>query len=180
MSVLRFFQRIPVPEAGSSSTVPECQISTTTTSMLEAPPLADSSSVALADSSFVENRSQKRKKRDSSSFMKLVFDTTGLQLAEAPKKNKRSYSSCTHKPCVAVIQNQLDRWVQHRKVCKGKQALLNKEAQTMAIACTAGGEKHRRRTCDMLTIAYTLYKRKMSFATAPAIKEVCTHVVDLN
>ena len=173
MSVLRFFQRIPVPDAGNSSSVPECEMSMTTASMLESPPLADSSSVAIADSSFVENRLKKRKKRDPSSFLKLVFETTGLQLAEAPKKNKRSCSSCTHKPCVAVIQNQLDRWVQHSKVCKGKQALSTKEGQTMVIACTAGGEKHRRRTCDILTIAYTLYKRKMSFATtAPGIKEV--------
>jgi hypothetical protein len=129
-----------VPEAGNSSSVPECQISMTTTSMLEAPPLADSSSVALADSSFVENRLQKRKKRDSSSFMKLVFETTGLQLAEAPKKNKRSYSSCTHKPCVAVIQNQLDRWVQHSKVCKeGKQALPTKKLRLWQLRALPAG-----------------------------------------
>jgi hypothetical protein len=165
-----------VSEAGSSSTVAECQTSMTIaecqtsmtpTSMLEAPP--------IADSSFVENRLQKRTKGDSSSFIKLLLETTGLQLAAAPKKNNRSYSSCTHKPCIAVIQNQLDRWVQHSKVCKGKTAFPTKEAQTMAIACTAGGEKHRRKTWDILTIAYMLYKRKMSFATAPAIKEVSMH-----
>ncbi len=126
----------------NSSSVPECEISMTTASMLESSPLADSSSVAIADSSFVENRLKKRKKRDSSSFLKLVFETTG---GKAPKKNKRSYSSCTNKPCVAVIQNQLDRWVQHSKDCKGKQALPTKKGQTMVIAC------------DILTIAYTLY-----------------------
>jgi hypothetical protein len=58
--------------------------------MLEAPP--------IADSSFVENRLQKRRKRDSSSFIKLVFETTGLQLAAALKKKNRPYYSKSSYP----------------------------------------------------------------------------------
>ena len=78
---------------------------------------------------------------------------------------------CTHKPCEAQLQNQLDRWVRHSKVCTGKKE-LTQTAQAMMIQCTAGGEMHRKKTCDTFTTSYWLYKRKASFATAPYVKEV--------
>jgi hypothetical protein len=118
-----------------------------------------------------EKGMKKKRKRDSSVFHSLVLEKTGLVIVPAPKRNGRQYSTCTHKPCVTEIQNLLDRWVRHRKVCEGK-AARTLTAQTMMIACTAGGDIHRKKTCDILTTSYWLYKRKAPFATAPHIKEV--------
>jgi hypothetical protein len=137
---------------------------------VSAPLSSEASSAPPAESSEQIVKSNKRK-RDSSSFHRLVLEKTGLAIIEASKKHGRPYSMCTHKQCEAKLQNQLDRRVRHSKVCTGKKA-LSQTAQAMMIQCTAGGENHRKKTCDTFTTSYWLYKRKASFATAPHVKEV--------
>jgi hypothetical protein len=164
--MLQYFHRIVSNDSLAFSS-PSVAVSSEAVS---APFSSEASSAPPAESSEQIVKSNKRK-RDSSWFHRLVLDKTGLAIIEAPKKNGRTYSMCTHKPCEAQMQNQLDRWVCHSKVCTGKKA-LSKTAQAMMIQCTAGGEMHRIKTCDTFTTSYWLYKRKASFATAPHVKEV--------
>ena len=172
LQMLQYFHRVVSKDSLAISS-PSVSFSSEAVSV---PFSSEASSVPPVESSAQIVKLNKRK-RDSSSFHRLVLDKTGLAIIEAPKKNGRPHSMCTHKPCEAQLQNQLDRWVRHSKVCTGKKE-LTKTAQAMMIQCTAGGEMHRKKTCDTFTTSYWLYKRKASFATAPHLKEVIVlHVI---
>ena len=176
LQMLQYFHRIVSNDSIAVSS-PSVAFSSEAVS---APFSSEASSVPPAESSVQIIVKSNKRKRDSSSFHRLVLDKTGLAIIEAPKKNGRPYSMCTHKPCEAQLQNQLDRWVRHSKVCTGKVCTGKKEltqtAQAMMIQCTAGGEMHRKKTCDTFTTSYWLYKRKASFATAPHVKEVLSFI----
>ena len=67
-------------------------------------------------------------------------------------------------------RNVKEKWVNHAKVCPGLLLLreksflapdkLSAEAQAFIMHVTAGGEKHRRNTCDAYVATYWVYKYK--------------------
>jgi hypothetical protein len=72
------------------------------------------------------------------------------------------------------MRNVLARWISHAKSCPGlgKTVMLAPEAQAFVLQCMAGGDKHRRITCDAYTTTYWVYKYKLPFTTSPKLKEV--------
>ena len=127
----------------------------------------------------------KRKRSAHEKFIKDMKVTTGLDLLPAPSINGRSVSQCG--TCLAIkqttlIRNQSKRWVAHGKKCPGLMTLrqnallapqkLTAEAQALVMYLTAGGEAHRKNTCDAYVLAYWLYKHKLPFTTGNKLREV--------
>jgi hypothetical protein len=72
--------------------------------------------------------------------------------------------------------------VAHGKKCPGLLTLrqnatlgtqkLTAEAQALVMYLTAGGETHRKNTCDAYVLAYWLYEHKLPFTTGNKLREV--------
>ena len=123
-----------------------------------------------------------------------IRGATGLDLIPAPSNNGRLMSQCG--TCLKANKktfrrNVKEKWVNHAKVCPGllllreksllAPAKLSAEAQAFIMHVTAGGEKHRRNTCDAYVATYWVYKYKLPFTTGDKLKEVCiTLTVTLN
>ena len=93
----------------------------------------------------------------------------GLTIESAGKSlHGRSQSKCTH--CNEVIVNILERWERHHPKCEG---LKNKTSiNSLRLAVTAGGEKHRNRCCDAYAITFWTYKNKLPFTSGEKVKQV--------
>jgi hypothetical protein len=70
----------------------------------------------------------------------------------------------------------------HAKTCTGLLTLsqnakcvpitLSAEAQAFRVHLTAGGESHRKNTCDAYVLCYWLYKHTLPFTTGDKLREV--------
>ncbi len=57
-------------------------------------------------------------------------------------------------------------------LCWPHKNLHTAEAQALVMYLTAGGEAHRKNTCDAYVLAYWLYKHKLPFTTGNKLREV--------
>ena len=111
--------------------------------------------IAKAFVQLVDEKIRKRKLKAHAKFATAVKTATGLDLKPAPAMSGRSASLCAS--CFTgstttsyVMRNVLTRWINHAKSCPGlvKTVTLAPEAQRFVLQCMAGGDKHRRITCD--------------------------------
>ncbi len=130
-------------------------------------------------------KTKKRKRKAHEKFAAAVKARTGLDLHSAMDMGGRSASLCAS--CSAssggkqtIIRNVMERWISHAKSCRGLVGValapekLAPEAQAFVLRCMAGGDKHRKKTCDAYITTYWVYKYKLPFTTSPKLKEVCS------
>jgi hypothetical protein len=171
MSILKFFSR-----PGEQAEV-VVGVQTSPSPYFEPPSLPPSTEEI--ENELVDEKIRKRKLKAHAKFATAVKTATGLDLKPAPAMSGRSASLCascftgsTTTSC--VIRNVLARWINHAKSCPGlvKTVTLAPEAQRFVLQCMAGGDKHRRITCDAYIATYWVYKHKLPFTTSPKLKEV--------
>jgi len=124
-----------------------------------------------------KTRSVTQKNKQHKGIENFIFSVKcklGLTLESAGKSLQgRSQSKCTH--CSAVIVNILERWARHRPKCEG---LKNKTSiNSLRLAVTAGGDKHRNRCCDAYAITFWTYKNKLPFTSGEKVKQVMLYFI---
>jgi hypothetical protein len=176
MSILKFFSR----PAEQAEVVVGVQSSPSP--YLEPPPLASTEQSPPPyekQEVLVNDNIRKRKWKAHVNFATVVKAATGLDLKPAMEMGGRPASLCAS--CLAgstskhtTMRNVLARWISHAKSCPGlgKTITSTPEAQAFVLQCMAGGDKHRRITCDAYTTTYWIYKYKLPFRTSPKLKEV--------
>jgi hypothetical protein len=175
MSILKFFSR-PAEQAEVGAGVQSSR-----SPYLEPPPLAstEQSLPYEKEEVLVNDNTRKRKWKAHVKFATAVKAANGLDLKPATEMGGRPASLCAS--CLTgstskhtVMRNVLARWISHAKSCPGlgKTVTSTPEAQAFVLQCMAGGDKHRRITCDAYTTTYWIYKYKLPFRTSPKLKEV--------
>jgi hypothetical protein len=175
MSILKFFSR-PGEQAEA-----EAGVETSPSPYFEPrslPPSTEESPLLEKEEVLADEKIRKRKWKAHVKFAMAVKAATGLDLKPAPAMCGRPASLCAS--CLTgstehtVMRNVLARWISHAKSCPGlgKTVTLAPEAQAFVLQCMAGGDKHRRITCDAYTTTYWVYKYKLPFTTSPKLKEV--------
>ena len=128
----------------------------------------------------------KRRQKGFEKFASEIKKVTGLDLMPAPSMyGGRAASKCATCSMVqkeTIIVNVKKRWMAHAKTCTGLLTLtqnaklvpitLSAEAQAFRVHLTAGGESHRKNTCDAYVLCYWLYKHKLPFTTGDKLREV--------
>ena len=183
---MKFFSR--VTEEGTRTTEPLDSSIVIVNDPPQHPSVAEESQRPFVEEDNISTECTQVSKRKRSAHDKFIKDmkvTTGLDLLPAPSMNGRSVSQCA--TCLAInvitlIRNQSKRWVAHGKKCPGLMTLrqnailgtqkLTAEAQAFVMYLTAGGETHRKNTCDAYVLAYWLYKHKLPFTTGNKLREV--------